>query len=666
MIRIFDMLSNPNKRKVLLCGHRSFAAQGLMDVLRMNEHDVICFSRGPVGRNGDIVTGPVMELHDNPHLPKTCDTVVNYVLLHGESVETNLEYIKSLLNFCESRSVKHLIHISSCSAYKNSARYIDEDALIESDPRKKGPYAAVKAAQETYITANAPIGLKISHIRPGLIIANGMGGYIGGIGIRLPWNSIIGLGNARSQLPLITRDAVNKTVACLVNNPPEKNIESLLLASSPSPTRREYLHYCCEVLGVGTKVRFFPVSLWLTAAFFADCMARIIGQAKLGIYSKVRSVCRFQQFNAKWSERRTGQSFSTDWPAEMSKVFDFQKKNYEIPDDSKLESILANKVTYIGFGRIVKQRHLPSLKKIGFKGEIEAFDLRTGNDKNGQVIQDIKQAKLLSSDLVVVATPSTVHIEAIEHLKNVDGPILVEKPLGYNVEELNRWLDFARSRKDPVYVCHDRRYKQNVLDMMNFMRRYNPGKLNHVSVVFQSAPVNKDSAVWLRDERRARTLLLDYGVHQIDLSCIFGQGKPSLKNCRYELNAQGETCLIEGSAAFDNCTINFLFRQGINQRRTRLIYTFQNYSITLGFAPDIFVPHMADENFGLSWLEANASIRATVSKIRDKITGRESETSHAHVLQAALSENTDHPLLIERLIPVYDLLFQISRSVYGE
>lgn len=66
-------------------------------------------------------------------------------------------------------------------------------------------------------------------------------------------------------------------------------------------------------------------------------------------------------------------------------------------------------------------------------------------------------------------------------------------------------------------VCHNTRYKVNVLQMLDHLRQYNPGKLHHVCAIFQSGPVNKDTAAWLRDERRARSLLVDYGMHRVDL-----------------------------------------------------------------------------------------------------------------------------------------------------
>jgi len=656
------------REKVLLCGHRSFAAIGLQAMLEEDGHEVLTFSRGPLVREGRQVTGPVNELAENPLLDEPFDTVINYILLHREPIADNEEYMRGLLRFCESRKVRHLIHISSCSAYKNQAKFVNENAPVETDLSKKGVYAAVKAAQENVIKRQRPLGLKVSMVRPGLILANGMGGFMGGIGVRLPWNSILGLGHANSQLPLVTREAVNASVLELINNPPDEDVESLLLADTHSPTRKQYIEYCREVMGAGTKIHFFPVPLWLTVGLCAEALTILIGKGHFGIYGKVSSVCRFQRFNASWSEKRLGIRFSRDWKQELFKVFDDQVPNFDLPavDPDLSSATPAKRINYVGFGRIVKMRHLPALNMIGFKGDLNAYDLAVGKDSTGTMVQSIEDSQVESADLTVVCTPGPVHTEVIAKLQKVSGPVLVEKPLCYNEDELEKWLRFSRQREDPVTVCHNTRYKSNVLKMLAHMRKYNPGKLHHVSAIFQSGPVNKDSAAWLRNERGARTLLLDYGMHRVDLMCMFGKGKPHLEHCRHEVNQQGETSLIEGGARFENHTISFLFRQGLNQRKDRFVFTFQNYSASLGFYPDTFVPQMADDNFGLSWLETWSALGGTVLKARDKLFGSNSDHSHAHVLQAAISRKPDHQLTVENLVPIYDLLFQISRSVYEE
>ena len=97
----------------------------------------------------------------------------------------------------------------------------------------------------------------------------------------------------------------------------------------------------------------------------------------------------------------------------------------------------------------------------------------------------------------------------------------------------------------------------------------------------------------------------------------------------------------------------------------RFVFTFQNYSVSLGFYPDTFVPQIADDNFGLSWLETWKALGGTVLKVRDILCDESSDYSHAHAIQAAISRQAGHQLSVEKLVPIYDLLFQISRSVYG-
>ena len=307
------------RKRVLLCGYRSFAAQGLQASLEEYGHDVLTFSRGPLARKDRRITGPVKKLDENRYIDEPIDTVINYIRLSGESVEDNEEYIRTLLRFCKPRKVKHLIHISSCSVYKNNAKFVDEDSPVETAPSKKGPYAAVKVAQENVIQNEQAEGLVVSIVRPGLILANGMGGYMGGIGIRLPWNSILGLGHAKSQIPLVTRETVNASILKLISTPPKGDIESVLLADKHSPTRREYLENCREIMGAGIRIRFFPVPFWLTAACCGEVLSRLIGRRDFGVYGKVSSVCRFQRFDASRSEKRLGITWAgTTSPSKMA------------------------------------------------------------------------------------------------------------------------------------------------------------------------------------------------------------------------------------------------------------------------------------------------------------------------------------------------------------
>ena len=100
----------------------------------------------------------------------------------------------------------------------------------------------------------------------------------------------------------------------------------------------------------------------------------------------------------------------------------------------------------------------------------------------------------VSAEMAVIATPGPKHIDALPLLSSFQGKVLVEKPLGYTWDEYQRWLDYSASSKNQVSVCHNYRFKSNVLEMWGFLRKYNSGALRHVSVLFQSLPVAQESA----------------------------------------------------------------------------------------------------------------------------------------------------------------------------
>ena len=104
-------------KRVLLCGHRSYAAKGLEAELARRGYQVTGYSRGAVRRGVGLVTGPVDRIHLNEHLEDRYDTLVNYILLKDASLQENIDYLASLLELCRNRQVAHLVHISSVSSF---------------------------------------------------------------------------------------------------------------------------------------------------------------------------------------------------------------------------------------------------------------------------------------------------------------------------------------------------------------------------------------------------------------------------------------------------------------------------------------------------------------------------------------------------------------------
>lgn len=192
------------RKQILLCGHRSFVATGLTDRMTRAGLTFDCFSRGEEKRQDNVVTGDVLHMADNPHLG-TYDVVLNFILLKEQSVEANLAYIASLLQFCRTHGVKRLIQISSISVYPNTAEYVNETSPIEADYHNKGGYAGLKVAVDHYLTAHAPEGLHVTFVRPGYIYTKGREVSRAGILVSKCGVHIL-LGDQKTSLPLINRE----------------------------------------------------------------------------------------------------------------------------------------------------------------------------------------------------------------------------------------------------------------------------------------------------------------------------------------------------------------------------------------------------------------------------------------------------------------------------
>ena len=114
--------------KILICGHRAYAAKGLVCMLEDRGHDVLCFSRGELRKENNIITGNVLEVGDNRYLTdEHIDVIVNFILLDGESVHKNIEYSSSLCKLARKVGANRIIHMSSVSCYANECDYINEN-----------------------------------------------------------------------------------------------------------------------------------------------------------------------------------------------------------------------------------------------------------------------------------------------------------------------------------------------------------------------------------------------------------------------------------------------------------------------------------------------------------------------------------------------------------
>jgi nucleoside-diphosphate-sugar epimerase len=300
-------------KRILLCGHRAFAAQGLAPLLEMEGHAVTCFSRGEPARHASCVTGPVSELHFNRLVGPAYDTIINYIVLRRESVEHNLDYLHSLVEICRRCAVQHLIHFSSVSAYRDDVSTYTENSPTKDNFEHSEPYAALKIAADQYLMRHLPQTVKLSLVRPACVLGENLPDPIGSDGWLLGSGRILVLGAASRIRPVVCRDVLNRVIARLVADPPRDIREVLLLVDPDSPTCQEYLQACCELLGVGTRVVSRPPLFWIPALLKRELRN---GWQAFSIQRFLRSVaqrCRRQSYDPAGSEKRVGFGFTSDW-----------------------------------------------------------------------------------------------------------------------------------------------------------------------------------------------------------------------------------------------------------------------------------------------------------------------------------------------------------------
>ena len=215
------------KKKILLCGERSFVARGLCEKLGAAGFDVTTFSRGEEGRDGISVHGDVMQMDHNPHLTEKYDAVLNFIIIKNEGIEPNLKYVEALHRFCEGHHVGRLFHVSSMSVYPNAASYVDEESPIEQDESKKGSYAAVKVAIDKYLISVEKT-YALTFLRPGYIISDEKEISIAGIVKPLFPRVGILLGDSSTSLPLIEKDRLHEAIVRMLTCEKPRDVYLLL------------------------------------------------------------------------------------------------------------------------------------------------------------------------------------------------------------------------------------------------------------------------------------------------------------------------------------------------------------------------------------------------------------------------------------------------------
>ena len=215
------------------------------------------------------------------------DIVINYVILKDKGVVENIEFLKSLVDFCTVKNVKRLIHFSSIMVYDNNEPFIDETTAIEKNTFKTG-YGEVKIAVDYYLMSLANLPFSISFIRPGYVLAKDRPcPFVK----RLPLGITIIKGDKRSKQPIVKREDIHQALINMVN----EGSHELVYLFVPNKEVTKY-GYAKEHFG-GILV---PLPKWLLLGF--SKMFLRLNLIKKSFYVRIEGMYIESKYNSKKTE----------------------------------------------------------------------------------------------------------------------------------------------------------------------------------------------------------------------------------------------------------------------------------------------------------------------------------------------------------------------------
>ena len=269
---------------ILICGHRAYAARGLVSLLENAGHEVICFSRGEVYREENVITGDVKAIDQNPFFKEHIDVIVNFILLKDGTPQDNIEYAAALCRLARKQNVARLIHLSSISSYPNDVTLITDKTEMDHKAGMKGGYGALKVLVDEYMIHERDAHrLPVVLFRPGFVVSDDHPNPLGGIAKVLPGKIAILIGNRQSTLPLVYRNEMHQVLLRLIEK--EDAADVCIAVSNGSCTKAEYV----KLVAPDLRIIGIPGKLAIGAAKFLKAI-RFFDERKLQMVKGVFKV----------------------------------------------------------------------------------------------------------------------------------------------------------------------------------------------------------------------------------------------------------------------------------------------------------------------------------------------------------------------------------------
>lgn len=221
-------------------------------------------------------------------------------------------------------------------------------------------------------------------------------------------------------------------------------------------------------------------------------------------------------------------------------------------------------IAVIGAGRIGKL-HLEILQRHQQIRQIYVYDpyldMDWLNNQSISACHSINQLLGYSLDGIVIASPSDQHLEHVEMAAKANLPILCEKPLGLEPNQIQQTLSLVDESNVILQVGFNRRFDPHFASLKQSI--VNSNETPHVIKITSRDPACPNASYL----QHSGGLFMDMAIHDFDMACFLAAAKPTsihaMGSCTVnsELNNYDDIdtaiCMIRFSngtmAMIDNC-----------------------------------------------------------------------------------------------------------------
>ena len=199
------------------------------------------------------------------------------------------------------------------------------------------------------------------------------------------------------------------------------------------------------------------------------------------------------------------------------------------------------RVGIIGYGLAGRVFHAPLLEGTGFEiAGIVSRDVdraaRAKSDHPGSVVVPTVEALLkLDLDLAVVASVNQAHFENAVTAIDAGVPVVVDKPVGRDLAETTRLIDYAAAKNVPITAYYSRRWDSESLTTARVIRDGEIGNVHRIESRFDRWRPEVRPGAWREQSEPGSGggLLLDLQTHLVSQALLWaGPAEVAYANVR--------------------------------------------------------------------------------------------------------------------------------------